>query len=420
MHFFPHCKACCMQSFTLSFFPGFKFFLFFPFCVWKSYIQNTIHYVNAFYFSTATFSSQNTVGFKYSPKPILFHFKNCIWTQKKDRRRKKEQEKDEQQKQNKPRAEKQRSAVSPYLHQTGQRYDFVSLNHIHSRLTDHFRLHAGHFEAIHIVPKVHHFFMQAGVCESRQPNGTLVRVHCKPGKLRYLTAAVSCQIWHNCPGTLQARQATLSYCSHQPSDMAQLSWYTASKASYIILLQLSDNGALVRIHCKSGKLCYLTAAVSSQIWDTCLGTLQARQATISYCSCQIMERLFGYTASQASYVIVLQPSAVKYGTIVQVHCKQGKLYYLTSAVRYGTLVWVHCKPGKLRYLTAAVSCQIWDTCLGTLQARQTTLSYCSHQLSDMAYLSWYTASKASYVILLQPSAVRYLSLIHISEPTRPP
>ena len=37
--------------------------------------------------------------------------------------------------------------------------------------------------------------------------------------------------WNTCPGTLQARQATLSYCSRQLSDMAHPSGYTASKAT---------------------------------------------------------------------------------------------------------------------------------------------------------------------------------------------
>ena len=136
----------------------------------------------------------------------------------------------------------------------------------------------------------------------------------------------------------------LSYCSRQLSNMAQLSRYTASKASYIILLLLSDMG-----------------------------------------------HLSGYTASQASYVILLQP----------------------SAVRYGTLVWVHCKPGKLRYLTVAISCQIWHTCLGTLQARQATLSYCSRQLSDTGTLVWVHCKPGKLHYLI--AAVSCQMLIHGNE-----
>ena len=119
------------------------------------------------------------------------------------------------------------------------------------------------------------------------------------------------------------------------SQMEHLSGYTASQASYVILLQPSAvrYDTIVQVHCKQGKLRYLTAAISRQIWHNCPGTLQARQATLSYFSCQITEHLSGYTASQASYVILLQPSAVRYGTLVWVHCKQGKLRYLTAAVR---------------------------------------------------------------------------------------
>ena len=98
-----------------------------------------------------------------------------------------------------------------------------------------------------------------------------------------------------------------------------------------------------------------------------------------------MEHLSGYTASQASYVILLQP----------------------SPVRYGTPVWVHCKPGKVRYLSAAITCQIWHSCRGTLQAKQAMLSYTCHHLSDRDSWQWrcYPAQTQVHIVTLKKSSL---------------
>ena len=70
----------------------------------------------------------------------------------------------------------------PYLQQAGQRYHLVGRHHVHSCLADHLRLHAGHLEPVHVVPKAHHLLLQTHVCESSQPHAALVWVHCKQGQ----------------------------------------------------------------------------------------------------------------------------------------------------------------------------------------------------------------------------------------------